>query len=71
MLELGRTLVFLGVLLILIGAVVILAGKFPGVGRLPGDILVQRRNFTFYFPIATSILISLLLSLFFWLLGKR
>jgi hypothetical protein len=71
MFDLGRTLIFLGLLLAGIGVVVLLLGKIPGIGRLPGDILVQRKNFTFYFPIATSILISVFLSFLFWLLSKR
>lgn len=71
MFEIGRTLIFLGLLLALIGGLVLLFGKVPGIGKLPGDILIQRKNFTFYFPIATSILVSLLLSFFFWLLSKR
>lgn len=68
---LGRILIFLGLILSLLGAVVLLAGKIPGLGRLPGDILIQRRNFTFYFPIATSIIISIVLSFIFWLLSRR
>ena len=71
MLDLGRTLISIGLLLVFIGALVVLSGKVPGLGRLPGDILIQRKNFTFYFPIATSILISIALSLFLWLLSKR
>jgi hypothetical protein len=71
MFDLGRTLIFLGLLLAGIGVIVLLLGKIPGVGRLPGDILIQRKNFTFYFPIATSILISVFLSFLFWLLSKR
>lgn len=71
MFEMGRTLIFLGLLLVGIGAVVLLIGKIPGIGKLPGDILIQRKNFTFYFPVATSILVSVLLSFFFWLLSKR
>lgn len=71
MAELGRVLIFLGILLALLGGLVLLAGKIPGLGRLPGDLLIQRKKFTFYFPIATSILLSLLLSLIFWLLSKR
>lgn len=71
MFEIGRTLIFLGLVIVGIGAVVLLLGKVPGIGKLPGDILIQRKNFTFYFPIATSILLSLLLSLVFWLLSKR
>lgn len=71
MAELGRVLIILGIVLILVGGVVLFTGKIPGLGRLPGDILIQRRNVTFYFPIATSILISIVLSLIFWLLSRR
>ncbi|HZR46135.1 MAG TPA: DUF2905 domain-containing protein [Candidatus Manganitrophaceae bacterium] len=71
MFEIGRTLIFLGLVIVAVGAVVLLLGKVPGIGKLPGDILIQRKNFTFYFPIATSILLSILLSLVFWLLSKR
>lgn len=71
MADLGRLLIFLGLLLALIGGVMLFAGKIPGLGRLPGDILIQRRNVTLYFPIATSLLISIVLSLIFWLLSRR
>ena len=71
MFDLGRALIFLGISLVGIGAIVLLIGKIPGIGRLPGDILIQRKNFTFYFPIATSILVSIFLSFLFWLLSKR
>ncbi|MBI3804283.1 MAG: DUF2905 domain-containing protein [Nitrospirae bacterium] len=71
MADLGRILIFFGIFLALVGGGVLLAGKIPGLGRLPGDILIQRKNFTFYFPIATSILLSVVLSLIFWLLSKR
>jgi len=67
----GRLLVFLGVLTALIGIVLIFAGRIPWLGRLPGDIFIQRKNFSFYFPLATSILISLLLTLLLWIFGKR
>lgn len=71
MADIGRILIFLGLILALLGGIVLLAGKIPGLGRLPGDILIQRRNVTFYFPVATSILISIVLSLIFWLLSRR
>ena len=71
MLDLGRTIIFLGVFLVLIGGLVLLAGKISGLGKLPGDIIIQRKNFTFYFPLATGLLISAVLSLLFWLLSKR
>ena len=69
--ELGKTLIVFGVILVGIGLVLTFANKIPFVGRLPGDILVQKKNFTFYFPITTSILISIILSLIFWLWSKR
>lgn len=69
--QIGRLLVFAGLVCAAVGALIFFAGKIPGLGRLPGDIIVQRKNFTFYFPLATSILISLVLTLLFWLLGRR
>jgi hypothetical protein len=47
-----------------------LVGKVPWIGKLPGDIYIKRENFTFYFPLATSIVISIILSLILWLLRK-
>lgn len=69
--EIGRSLVFIGTVLVVLGVVVILIGKVPGIGKLPGDILIERKNFTFYFPIVTCIVISILFSLVSWLIGKR
>jgi membrane protein implicated in regulation of membrane protease activity len=63
MIGLGRMLMIVGGLLVLLGAVFTLGGRIPWLGRLPGDIIIERPNFTFYFPIATSILISIILSL--------
>jgi hypothetical protein len=54
-----------------IGKVMLVSGKIPLLGKLPGDITIQRKNFTFYFPLATSILISILLTFLFWIFGKR
>ncbi len=61
--SLGKIILSIGGLLILIGLVVTLMGRFTGLGRLPGDIFIQRENFTFYFPLATTILISIVLTL--------
>jgi hypothetical protein len=69
--ELGRGLILLGVLLIVIGGLFLLAGRIPWLGRLPGDIVIERRNFSFYFPLATSVILSLVLSLLFWLFTRR
>ena len=67
---LGRALLFLGVLLMGLGFVILLAPRFPWLGRLPGDILFQRDRFTFYFPLASGLIASLLLSLLLWALSR-
>jgi hypothetical protein len=66
----GKSLIVLGLFIALIGVFLTLAGRIPWIGRLPGDIYLKRENFTLYFPLATSILISALLSLILWLLRK-
>lgn len=66
----GRILLIGGGVLALVGLFFILSPKIPFLGRLPGDILVKRENFTFYFPLATSILLSILLSLVMWLVRR-
>jgi len=68
--SLGRSLIILGIIIAVIGVIVSLAGRVPWLGRLPGDIHIKRENFTFYFPLATSILISLILSFILWLFRK-
>jgi len=68
--SLGKLLILLGVFIILIGVLLLLGEKIPWVGRLPGDIIIRKKNFTFYFPLATSILISIILTLFFWIFRR-
>ena len=58
----GKTLMVFGVLLFLVGAAVYFGGKYTSLGRLPGDIHIERDNFSFHFPIVTSILVSLVLT---------
>ena len=60
---LGKTLIYLGLLLVVIGLVLWFAGKLPWLGHLPGDISIERERFSFYFPLATCILISIVISL--------
>ena len=72
---LGKLLIGFGVLLILVGVLLSVAGSLPGkipwIGRLPGDIHIQRGNWSFYFPLATSILLSIILTLLFSLFSRR
>lgn len=66
-------LVTVGLVLVALGSLLLLGQRFPGLrlGRLPGDIRVERDHLRFYFPLATSLLLSVLLSLAFWLLRRR
>ena len=69
--DVGRMLVVIGGLLLLLGVVVILAGKLNlPIGRLPGDIVMRGKNTTFYFPLMTSIVLSILLSLVLYVVGR-
>jgi len=61
--EIGRFFLFLGFLFILLGVLFLYGGKFPKFGHLPGDILIHRDGFTFYFPLVTMLLLSFLLSI--------
>ncbi|MEW6417970.1 MAG: DUF2905 domain-containing protein [Nitrospirota bacterium] len=67
----GRFLIIFGIVISAIGGILLLSGKIPWLGRLPGDIIIQRKNFTLYFPLATSILLSVVLTLILWLISRR
>lgn len=60
---LGKFLIGLGLFIIILGIIILLSPKIPFLGKLPGDIVVQRENFTFYFPVVTSLLISVILTI--------
>ena len=62
MADIGRTLVVLGAVLLVVGLIFTFGARIPGLGRLPGDIVYRKGNFTFYFPLVTSLLLSLLLT---------
>ncbi|MGE5587332.1 MAG: DUF2905 domain-containing protein [Clostridia bacterium] len=64
-------LMVLGGVMLVFGALLAFGEKLPGIGRLPGDILIRRGNFTFYFPLATSIVLSVLLTLLLALFSRR
>ena len=68
--DLGKMLFLLGLVLTVAGAVLWKMGGLGGLGRLPGDIFVQRENGTFYFPIATCLVVSAVLTLLAWLFRR-
>jgi uncharacterized membrane protein YkgB len=67
---LGKMLILLGILIMAIGFLLLIGDKIPWVGKLPGDIIIKKEKFTFYFPLTTSILISIILSFLFWIFRK-
>ncbi|MGA2604551.1 MAG: DUF2905 domain-containing protein [Verrucomicrobiia bacterium] len=69
--DMAKVLVVAGLALLALGGLFWLGGKLPWFGRLPGDIRIEREHFKFYFPLATCLIISILLTLLFRLLGKR
>ena len=69
--NLGKLLIILGLVFIVLGLIFIWGVRIPWLGRLPGDISIQRKNFSLYFPLATCILISIILTLLFWLFRGR
>jgi len=71
MVELGKSLIFIGIIVIVVGTILLFNDRLPfNLGKLPGDISYKKENFSFYFPITTSILISIVLSLLFYLFGR-
>jgi len=67
----GKILMVLGIVIFLMGGLMLVAGKLPYIGRLPGDIFIKRENFTFYFPLATGILLSIILTIVLNLIFRR
>jgi hypothetical protein len=67
----AKLLIVVGLLIVGLGLILLLAGRVPWIGRLPGDISIRRGDWTFYFPLATSLIISLILTLILWWLGRR
>jgi hypothetical protein len=73
--DLGKLLIVFGIVMVLVGGLFLLGGnltgKVPWLGRLPGDISIERENWRFYFPLGTSVLLSVVLSLLLWLFSRR
>lgn len=67
--EFGKTLIGIGIVLTIVGVALFFGGKF-GIGHLPGDIVLKKGNFTFYFPLMSSIIVSIVLTLILWLFRK-
>ena len=70
MTEMGKWLILLGLVITVAGIVLVFADKTGWLGRIPGDIYIKRENFTFYFPLATCIIISAIISFILWLIRK-
>ena len=66
----GKMLIILGIILIIVGIGLLFGDKIPFIGKLPGDILIKKERFSFYFPITTSIIISIILTILFSLFRK-
>ena len=67
----AKLLILFGLILAAVGGLMLFIGNVPYIGRMPGDIYVQRKNFSFYFPLTTSILLSIVLTLLFSLFSRR
>ncbi len=67
----GKILIIIGMVIASIGVLILLGGKIPWIGRLPGDFYYKGKNFTFYFPLATSIIISIIITIILMLIGRK
>lgn len=71
MVEIGKGIIFIGIVIVIIGIILSFSDKLPfALGKLPGDIVYKKENTSFYFPITTSIIVSIILSLLLYLFGK-
>jgi heme/copper-type cytochrome/quinol oxidase subunit 2 len=71
MTEIGKSIIFIGIVIIIIGVILLFSDRLPfNLGKLPGDISYKKENFSFYFPITTSIIVSIVLSLLFYIFAK-
>ena len=68
--DLAKTIIILGIVLVIAGLVMLVIHKAPFLGKLPGDIVIRKEHFTFYFPLTTSVVVSIIISLILYLIGK-
>ncbi|PLV59471.1 DUF2905 domain-containing protein [Thermotoga sp. KOL6] len=66
----GRFLILMGLILVVFGVLLLLFEKIPFLGKLPGDIVIRKKNFVFYFPLMTSLIISVVISLILYLISR-
>jgi hypothetical protein len=71
MADFGKILIFIGIILVVAGILFVFGAKIPWFGKLPGDFYIKKENFTFYFPLATSILLSIVLSIIMLFIGRK
>ena len=69
--QVAKTLIIFGLILIGVGIVLNFSQKIPFIGRLPGDIYIQKKDFSFYFPLATSLVLSVIISLLVYLFSRK
>ncbi len=69
--DFGKIIILIGLLIVVLGIVLIVGNKIPFIGKLPGDIAIERRNYSFYIPVTTCIVISIIFSFILWLFSKR
>ena len=69
--QFGKLLIFAGIFIVVLGIVLLFGDKIPLIGKLPGDIIIKKKNFTLYIPIVTSLILSLLISLLLFLFRNR
>lgn len=67
----GKYLIILGLISVVFGVILLNAHRFPWLGRLPGDIVIEKKNFSFYFPITTSIIVSVIISVILFIFSKK
>ncbi|MCX7794603.1 MAG: DUF2905 domain-containing protein [Thermodesulfovibrionales bacterium] len=68
--DLGKFIIIAGFILVGLGFLLLFFEKIPYIGKLPGDIIIRKKNFTFYFPLMTGLILSLILTLIFYIIGR-
>lgn len=68
--DIGKFIILAGLILVGLGLLLLFSEKLPYIGRLPGDIIIRKKNFTFYFPLMTGLVLSLILSLILYIIGR-